>query len=46
MESPPSVSYTYLTCLFEKLPNLDFKIHPTLLQQIMPGTEEVQNICK
>ena len=38
--------YTYLTYLFEKLPNLDFKIHPELLQQFMPWSEEVQNICK
>lgn len=38
--------YTYLTYLFEKLPNLDFKIHPELLQQVMPWSEEVQNICK
>ena len=35
-----------LTYLFEKLPNLDFKIHPELLQQVMPWSEEVQNICK
>lgn len=38
--------YTYLTYLFEKMPNLDFKIHPELLQQVMPWSEEVQNICK
>ena len=38
--------YTYLTYLFEKLPDMDFKIHPDLLQQVMPWSEEVQNICK
>ena len=32
--------------LFEKLPDMDFKIHPELLQQVMPWSEEVQNICK
>ena len=38
--------YTYLTYLFEKLPNLDFKNHPELLQQVMTWSEEIQNICK
>ena len=38
--------YTYLTYLFEELPDMDFKIHPDLLQQVMPWSEEVQNICK
>ena len=33
--------YTYL---FEKQPNLDFKIHPNLQQQVMPWSEEVQKV--
>ena len=37
--------YPYLTYLL-KLPNMDFKIHPELPQQVMHWSEQLQNICK
>lgn len=36
--------YTYLTYFFEKMPNLDFKIHLELLQQVMTWSEEKYRI--
>lgn len=34
--------FRYLTYLFENLPNINFKIHPELLENFLPWDEEVQ----
>ena len=38
--------FKYLTYLFTRLPNLDFKIHPELLDTILPWADEIQQNCK
>ena len=38
--------FRYLTYLFENLPNINFKIHPELLENFLPWDEEVQQNCK
>ena len=38
--------FRYLTYLFEKLPNINFKIHPELLEDFLPWSKEVQQNCK
>ena len=38
--------FRYLTYLFTRLPNLDFKIHPDLLDSILPWADEIQQNCK
>ena len=38
--------FRYLTYLFENLPNINFKIHPELLENFLPCDEEVQQNCK
>jgi len=35
-----------LTYLFEKLPNINFKIHPEVLEDFLPWSKEVQQKCK
>jgi hypothetical protein len=32
--------------LFERMPNMNFKIHPEELDALLPWNEEVQNNCK
>ena len=39
-------SFRYLTYLFERLPNINFKIQPELLENFLPWDEEVQQNCK
>lgn len=38
--------FRYLTYLFERLPNINFKIQPGLLENFLPWNEEVQQNCK
>ena len=38
--------YNIITYLFENLPNINFKIHPELLENFLPWDEEVQQNCK
>ncbi len=38
--------FRYLTYLFEKLPNINFKIHPEVLEDFLPWSKEVQQKCK
>ena len=38
--------FRYLTHLFENLPNLNFKIHPKLLENFLPWNDEIQKNCK
>ena len=38
--------FKYLTYLFTKLPNMDFKIHPELLDSVLPWADEIQQNCK
>ena len=38
--------FRYLTYLLEKLPNINFKIHPEVLKDFLPWSKEVQQKCK
>lgn len=38
--------FKYLTCLFEKLPNLDFYRKPELLEDYLPWSDQMQFACK
>ncbi|WP_196592889.1 IS66 family transposase [Pectinatus sottacetonis] len=38
--------FSYLTYLFERIPNMDFKIHPEKLDAVLPWTDEIQKNCK
>ena len=38
--------FRYLTYLFEKLPNINFKIRPEVLEDFLPWCKEVQQKCK
>lgn len=38
--------FKYLTYLFERIQNLDFKVQPEKLDEILPWNEEVQTNCK
>ncbi|WP_369691820.1 transposase domain-containing protein [Selenomonas ruminantium] len=38
--------FRYLTYLLEKLPNINFKIHPEVLKDFLPWSKEVQQKYK
>ena len=38
--------FKYLVYLFERMPNMNFKIHPEKLDALLPWNEEIQNSCK
>ena len=38
--------FKYLVYLFERMPNINFKIHPEKLDELLPWNEEVKNNCK
>ena len=38
--------FKYLVYLFERMPNINFKIHPEKLDALLPWNEEIQNSCK
>ena len=38
--------FRYLTYLFEKLPNINFKTHPEVLEDFLHWSKEVQQKCK
>ncbi|SEH40414.1 transposase domain-containing protein, partial [Selenomonas sp. KH1T6] len=38
--------FKYLVYLFERMPNMNFKIHPDELDELLPWNEEVQKNCK
>ena len=38
--------FKYLVYLFERMPNMNFKIHPEELDTLLPWNEEIQKNCK
>jgi hypothetical protein len=38
--------FKYRTYLFTKLSNMDFRIHPELLDSVLPWNDEIQQKCK
>ena len=38
--------FKYLVYLFERMPNMNFKIHPEELDALLPWNEEIQKNCK
>lgn len=39
-------AFKYLTHLFEELPNVDFIRNPALLQEYLPWSESIQQVCR